>query len=73
MALYLAPDNPTLTDIAPRLGISPQAVNYRLSGGGATAIRHACATGRPTFERRKHRDGKRRMTATPRLPMCDRA
>ena len=27
MALHLAPDNPTLTDIAPRLGISPQAVN----------------------------------------------
>jgi hypothetical protein len=41
MALHLAPDNPTLTDIAPRLGISPQAVNYRLAGAGGTAIRHA--------------------------------
>jgi hypothetical protein len=50
MALYLAPDNPTLTDIAPRLGISPQAVNYRLSGGGATAIRHAVRDWEATFE-----------------------
>jgi hypothetical protein len=41
MALHLTPDNPTLTDIAPRLGISPQAVNYRLAGAGGTAIRHA--------------------------------
>jgi hypothetical protein len=41
MALHLAPDNPTLTDIAPRLGITPQAVNYRLAGAGGTAIRHA--------------------------------
>jgi hypothetical protein len=41
MALHLAPDNPTLTDIAPRLRISPQAVNYRLAGAGGTAIRHA--------------------------------
>jgi hypothetical protein len=41
MALHLAPDNPTLTDIAPCLGISPQAVNYRLAGAGGTAIRHA--------------------------------
>ena len=41
MALHLAPDNPTLTDIAPLLKISPQAVNYRLAGAGGTAIRHA--------------------------------
>ena len=41
LALYLPPDNPTLSDIAPRLGISPQAVNYRLAGVGGTAIRHA--------------------------------
>ena len=41
MALHLAPDNPTLTDIAPLLKISPQAVNYRLAGAGGTVIRHA--------------------------------
>jgi len=41
LALYLHPDNPTLTDIAPPLGISPQAVNYRLAGVGGSAIRHA--------------------------------
>jgi hypothetical protein len=40
-AYYLRPDNPTLTDIAPRLGISAQAVNYRLSGAGAPVIRRA--------------------------------
>lgn len=39
MVLYLHPDNPTLQDIAPTLGISPQAVNYRLGGGGATHLR----------------------------------
>ncbi len=41
MALHLAPDNPTLTDIAPRLRISPQAVAYRLAAAGGTVIRHA--------------------------------
>ena len=41
LALYLHPDNPTLADIAPRLGISPQAVAYRLAGVGGTTIRHA--------------------------------
>ena len=40
-ALYLHPDNPTLEQIAPQLGISAQAVNYRLSGAGAPAIRRA--------------------------------
>jgi hypothetical protein len=50
MALYLAPDNPTLNDIAPRLRISPQAVNYRLSGAGANAIRHAVRDWEATFE-----------------------
>lgn len=39
MALYLHPDNPTLNDIAERLGITPQAVNYRLGGGGAVNLR----------------------------------
>lgn len=39
MALYLHPDNPTLNDIAEQLGITPQAVNYRLGGGGAANLR----------------------------------
>jgi hypothetical protein len=51
MALHLAPDNPTLTDIAPRLGISPQAVNYRLAGAGGTAIRHALRDWEADFAR----------------------
>ena len=42
-ALWLDPANPTLADVAPRLGISPQAVNYRLSGGSVQAIRRALA------------------------------
>ena len=42
-ALYLLPDNPTLTDIAPGLDITAQAVNYRLSGAGATVIRRTLA------------------------------
>ncbi len=42
-ALWLHPGNPTLADVAPRLGITPQAVNYRLSGGSVQAIRRALA------------------------------
>ncbi len=39
MALHLHPDNPTLGDLAPQFGITPQAVNYRLIGAAATEIR----------------------------------
>lgn len=39
MALYLHPDNLTLHELSARLGISPQAVNYRLGGGGAVNLR----------------------------------
>ena len=39
--IALHPDNPTLNHMAPVLGISPQAVNYRLSGGSVQAIRRA--------------------------------
>lgn len=42
-ALWLHPGSPTLADVAPRLGITPQAVNYRLSGGSVQAIRRALA------------------------------
>jgi hypothetical protein len=42
-ALYLDPENPTLAAIAPRLGISAQAVNYRLTGAGAPTLRRALA------------------------------
>jgi hypothetical protein len=51
-ALYLRPDNPTLADIAPKLGITPQAVNYRLSGAGAPAIRRALSAWEAEFARR---------------------
>ena len=56
-ALYLQPDNPTLADIAPQLGISPQAVNYRLSGAGAPAIRRALNAWEDEFERRDEAPG----------------
>ncbi len=39
MVHYLHPDNPTLQDIGSRLGISAQAINYRLGGGGAANLR----------------------------------
>lgn len=39
--LALPPDNATLAEMGRRLGITPQAVNYRLNGGALQAIRHA--------------------------------
>ncbi|MCB2111363.1 MAG: hypothetical protein H6895_14820 [Defluviimonas sp.] len=44
VALALPPDNPTLARLAARLGISTQAVSYRLKGAGAPALRQALAT-----------------------------
>ena len=41
MALALHPRNPTQIELANTLGISPQAVNYRLRGAGLAAIRSA--------------------------------
>lgn len=38
-ALYLQPGNPTLADLAAPLGVTPQAVNYRLGGAGAATLR----------------------------------
>ncbi len=43
MALALPPDNPTLEVMAKQLGISKQAVNYRLAGAGLRAVRAALA------------------------------
>lgn len=40
-ALYLAPTDPTLKDIAKTLGISTQAVHSRIKGAGAQALRRA--------------------------------
>ncbi len=40
-AFALNPDDPTQADIAGRLGISSQAVSYRLGGAGMAAIRRA--------------------------------
>ncbi len=40
-ALALDPADPTQAEIAARLGISSQAVSYRLSGAGTAAIRRA--------------------------------
>ena len=65
-ALYLHPDNPTLEQIAPQLGISAQAVNYRLSGAGAPAIRRALRAWEDAFAQgREHRE--RRMTDASRF------
>lgn len=41
VAFYLHPDNPTLADIAARIGVTPQAISYRLNGAGATDLRLA--------------------------------
>ncbi len=41
LALALHPEEPTLAEIAARLDISAQAVNYRLTGAGAPAIRRS--------------------------------
>jgi len=41
LALPLRKDEPTLAEIAAPLGISAQAVNYRLAGAGAPAIRRS--------------------------------
>ena len=41
MALALPPDDPTLKTMALQLGISTQAVNYRLQGAGLRPIRAA--------------------------------
>jgi len=43
IVLYLAPDNPTLNDIAGPLGISTQAAHYRVRGAGGTRLRRACS------------------------------
>ena len=42
-------EEPTLAEIAPPLGISAQAVNYRLSGAGAPAIRRSLRAWEETF------------------------
>ena len=55
MGLALHPDQPTLSDLASRLGITPQAVNYRLGGAGATEIRRALRV----WEDADERDGNR--------------
>jgi hypothetical protein len=49
LALPLHKDEPTLAEIAAPLGISAQAVNYRLSGAGAPAIRRSLRAWEDTF------------------------
>ncbi len=51
-ALYLHPDDPTLKDLAHALGITPQAVGYRVRGAGAPAIREALKCLEPGWQRR---------------------
>lgn len=41
MALWLQPDNPTLETVGTKLGISPQAVSYRIRPAGGSSIRRA--------------------------------
>ena len=50
-ALYLHPDNPTLKEIAAQLGISEQAVSYRLKGAGTYKIRRALGEWETGLER----------------------
>jgi len=51
MALYLHPDSPTLADMAGRIGISPQAVSYRLAGVGGPVLRRVLRNWEDEFER----------------------
>jgi hypothetical protein len=51
IALYLHPDNPTLADLATTLGISTQAVSYRLSGAGASVLRRSLRSWENAFDR----------------------
>lgn len=51
-ALYLHPDEPTLKDLATALGITPQAVGYRVRGAGAPTIREALRCLEPEWEQR---------------------
>jgi hypothetical protein len=50
MMHYLHPYSPTLKDIAQIIGISPQAVSYRLSGAGGVRIRQALNTWEDALE-----------------------
>lgn len=51
MALALGPAAPPARDLAARLGISPQALSYRLTGAGLPAIRSALAAWEADFGR----------------------
>ncbi len=53
-ALHLHPGEPILKDLATRLGITPQAVGYRVRGAGAPAIRKALSLLEPEWARRWH-------------------
>ncbi len=44
VAHFLHPDAPPATEIAERLGITPQAVSYRLRGAGAKTLRKVLET-----------------------------
>ena len=54
IALYLHPDNPTLADLSQALGISTQAVSYRLSGAGASVLRRSLRIWENAFDRTAH-------------------
>ena len=47
---YLHPDNPTLEDIASHLGITIQAVSYRIRGGNGSDIRQALKSWESDFD-----------------------
>ena len=49
LALVRHPEEPTLAEMAARLDISAQAVNYRLTGAGAPAIRRSLRSWEEAF------------------------
>jgi len=49
LALALRPDEPTLAEMAATLDITAQAVNYRLTGAGAPAIRRTLRSWEEAF------------------------
>ncbi len=58
VALALDPDAPPARALAARLGITPQAISYRLTGAGLPAIRSALAAWEAEFGRAPAGDGR---------------
>lgn len=57
ISYYLHPDTPTLEDIAARIGISFQAVSYRIRGANGHDLRQALRSWEMDYEMSRHQEG----------------